>query len=251
MIADSFGYPIIDAHAHIGYSQDGYKLTVEEQIKRMDELGIEVMIASNLSAMYHDPIIGNREMLRVIQQYPKRIKGYVCINPHYNENTEQYLDEILSIEGFIGIKLHPDFNSYPPDGEKYRRIYQYANKKNAVVLNHSFGDYKMIVSLALEYPNMKMICGHRCAYASEEEVAYYKKNILNRKDIYFDTTSSCVGYGAIERYAEAVGAEHIIFGTDSPYFDPAFQVGRFIHCRLSDSQRQVILRENAASIIFS
>lgn len=244
-----FGYSILDAHAHIGYSFDGYRMSPEEQLHSMDILGIEKMLASNLHALYFDPVQGNREMADVAARYPERILGYVAVNPHHMEGREAYLNEMLALPNMVGIKLHPDFNSYPTNGPQYHRIYEYANRHGLLVLNHYFGDVKTIVELAKSYPHMKMICGHRCAYPNLDEIRYLRDNLADRRDIYFDTTSSCVAYGAIERYCEYLGSERILFGTDTPYFDPAYQVGRFLWCGLNDRDRRNILRENMWNLI--
>lgn len=241
-------YKILDAHAHTGYAFDASQVSLEEQLRVMDTLGIEKMIASNLHALYYDPFEGNEELFRQIEQYPDRLSGYAAVNPHYMEGWEAYLDRMRKRAGFAGIKLHPDFNSYPPDGPRYQEIYRYADRHNLLVLNHSFGNAKMIVEIALAYPNMKMICGHRVAYADREEVEYLRRNLEGRRDIWFDTTSSCLSCGAIELYCERLGSEHVIFGTDTPYFDPAFQVGRFLRCKLPERDRRQVLRENTLSL---
>lgn len=242
-------YRILDAHAHTGYAFDGINVSLEEQIRVMDTLEIERMIVSNLHALYYNPVKGNDELESQIAAYPDRLIGYVSVNPHHMEGWKEYLDTMLAKPGFVGIKLHPDFNSYPPNGPKYQEIYQYANDRSLLVLNHSFGDARTIVEIAQNYPQMKMICGHRCAYADREEVAFLAGNLLHRRDIYFDTTSSCLGYGSIELYCSLLGSEHVIFGTDTPYFDPAYQVGRFLRCHLTESQRRQILRENTLSLL--
>lgn len=242
-------YGILDAHGHTGYSFDGCRVSLPEQIRVMDTLGIECMIASNLHALYYDPLSGNEELASQLEAYPGRLLGYVAVNPHYMDSWEEYLDRMLARPGFVGIKLHPDFNSYPPDGPLYHKIYQYADQHRLLVLNHSFGNARTIVEIAKAYPRMKMICGHQCAYINRDDLNYLSANLSDRRDIYFDTTSSCLACGAIELYCNTFGSSRVLFGTDTPYFDPAYQVGRFLCCRLSESDRRQILRENMRSLI--
>ena len=243
-------YPVIDMHAHTGYAFDGSNVSTETQLQVMDSLGIRCMAASSLHALYYDYRAGNEALAAEIAGHPGRIYGYVALNPHHMDSWQEYCESMLARPGFIGIKLHPDFNAYPPDGPRYHEIYRYANERSLLVLNHSFGDAETIVDLALAYPNMKMICGHRCAYANPEEVAFLARNLSKRKNIYFDTTSSCLANGSLELYCSLAGSEHVIFGTDTPYFDPAFQTGRFLRCRLTETQRRQILRENALSLLY-
>ncbi len=53
----------------------------------------------------------------------------------------------------------------------------------------------------------------------------------------------------LELAIEAIGAERILFGTDTPLLDPHAQLARVIGADLTDSDRALILGENLARLL--
>ena len=45
------------------------------------------------------------------------------------------------------------------------------------------------------------------------------------------------------------GADRVMFGTDYPMWDPAVEIGRFMKIPLSDTERRLILHDNAERIL--
>ena len=54
--------------------------------------------------------------------------------------------------------------------------------------------------------------------------------------------------GALADLVARVGAERILFGTDFPIFDFAYQMGRVLGAALDETQKRHILHDNAARL---
>lgn len=52
----------------------------------------------------------------------------------------------------------------------------------------------------------------------------------------------------VEYFVEEVGSERILFGTDLPWFDPAYGIGCVVSARITDRDRYSILCGNARRI---
>ena len=55
--------------------------------------------------------------------------------------------------------------------------------------------------------------------------------------------------GIIERMVEEAGSTKIVFGTDMPWYSPAFAVGTVLFARLGDEARKDIFNRNAARLL--
>ena len=68
--------------------------------------------------------------------------------------------------------------------------------------------------------------------------------VRERPNVYVDIVASPVPYGGLAKLVESVGADKMLFGTDTPFFDNAHQIGKVTHARLSDEDKQKILGLN-------
>ena len=97
-------------------------------------------------------------------------------------------------------------------------------------------------AFADKYPNMKLIIAHVGSEA-------FLDAALNAKhgNIYVDTSGSASHLNhIIERAVQRIGAEHILFGTDT--YSPAFQLARIAWADISDREKRRILEQNAREL---
>ena len=66
---------------------------------------------------------------------------------------------------------------------------------------------------------------------------------------YLELTDTYHFNGIIEKMCERAGSEKVIFGTDLPWFDPAYGMGCILFARISDEEKINILRNNILRII--
>jgi len=119
------------------------------------------------------------------------------------------------------------------------------------VLSHGWAgdahcDPQQFVSVAQRYPEVKLIMGHSAG--TVEGNAEAAEAAAQADNLYLDLTGSIKGYGMLEWLVARVGAERILFGTDSTFIDPSGTLGFVLAARISDDEKRQILGGNARRV---
>jgi len=241
--------PIYDCHGHLGAHPDfpSVKHSAEEMIQVMDLLNMAVLAITSTLACYNDCPRGNAEVALAVERYPQRFRGYVTVNPSPEGEALCELDRWSYFHRPPLIKLHPDLHKYPVDGPKYRPVWDYAHQTRAVVLVHTWESDPncsplQLAPIAREFPQVKILLGHSGVtwrgYEQSFEVAKAAPNT------FLDITGSQSHRTIIERAVTCLGAGRVLFGSDLPYLEAAVALGRILSARISDAEKELILRKN-------
>ncbi|MEM2914368.1 MAG: TatD family hydrolase [Candidatus Bathyarchaeia archaeon] len=238
-------------HAHCGLEQAIYipDPSIERIIKNMDRRGIKISVVSSLQAMHSDGLRGNRLLKEDIRKHASRLKGYWTINPNYCKELDEYLHDFSETE-FVGFKFWSDYHKYPLTGQKYEPVLKYADEHGLLILMHVWKGNKyntplMVAKLAKKYPNITIIMGHS-AYGEWEKAIVVAKKYSN---VYLDLTSSYRVNGVVDWLVKDVGSERILFGTDTPWFDPYCGIGCILFSRITDEDKHNIFHRNAERLL--
>jgi predicted TIM-barrel fold metal-dependent hydrolase len=247
------GELVIDFHTHIGpfrnYIPDSGS---DGLVRSMDRLGIALSITAPILATGPDTEAGNQLALEAQGAHPNRIRAYVTVNPRWEkERTRRELERYYSGEGFAGIKLHPGMHAQPLTGPGYAPAFEFAREHGAVVLSHGWAgdancDPQTFLSVAQRYPEVKLIMGHSAG--TVEGNAEAAEAAGQADNLYLDLTGSIKGYGMLERMVGQVGAERILFGTDSTFIEPSGTLGLVLGARISDEEKRQMLGGNARRV---
>lgn len=246
--------PIYDCHGHLGTHPDfpAYKCTLDEMLAVMDLLNIGVLAITSTRACYNDCPGGNAEVAEALERYPARLRGYVTVNPNPAGEVLTELERWSSFHKPPLIKLHPDLHNYPVCGANYRPVWDYANQTHAVVLVHTWESDAhcgplLLLPIAREFSQARIILGHSGVtwrgYEQSLEVAEAAPNV------FLDITGSQSHRTVIERLVSRVGAHRVLFGSDLPYLEAAMALGRVLTARISDKEKELILRSNFARLL--
>lgn len=242
--------PIIDAHAHFGPYQGIYfpQPTAEGTITSMNRAGIWRLIFSSHAALI-DMKRGNALTLEVCRKFPRRLYGYLSINPNYPDLIEEALDTFSVTDEFLGFKFWPTYQQYPLTGEHFTPVYEYSNTNRCVILTHTWGNDsycgpKQVEKIANKYPAIKLLMGHSCS----GEWDYAFRLARDYPNLYLDLCGIYQHYGVIDGMTKVAGSTKIIFGTDLPWFDPHYGIGCILSADISDEDRHNILHKNAERI---
>ena len=88
--------------------------------------------------------------------------------------------------------------------------------------------------------------------ADDDDPTRQAKAVAQSKhgNVYADTSSAMsIMPNLIEWAVKEVGAERVLFGTDTPLYSTAMQRARINHADLSDAQKRLILRSNAERLL--
>lgn len=230
---------IIDAHAHIGYigGWADVGITEEELIAQMDEFNIEKTALCNED---------NDLTLDVMKRHPGRIIGCVYVNP-LNQKTVDDMDKYFEA-GFAAVKLNPLRHAYCADAEIIDAVMEKAEKYNVPVCIHSgHPPYSLpwqVGLLAERHPNVKLMMIHM-GHGHGVYIDAAIKMALRYPNIYLEMSGMPMPSKIREAY-ERVGAERIMFGTDTPFHHPTVEMQKVITSGLDKEAQEKIFYENAA-----
>ena len=147
-------------------------------------------------------------------------------------DSEDALDELERIKerGLKGVKLHPDYQGFFVDDEKYKPLYRKISELGLITVFHAGWDYGFAppygatperMAKALDWFSSPVVAAHWGGINCNEGVLKY----LCGRDVYFDVS---FGYSMMPRYfaekiLEAHGADRMLFGTDSPWHTAAME----------------------------
>jgi predicted TIM-barrel fold metal-dependent hydrolase len=153
--------------------------------------------------------------------------------------------------------LHPDYQQFFVDDERLFPIYKKIEKLGFVLVFHAGEDFgfpppyhatperlRKVVGL-IETP---VICAHWGSLSMGEDVLKYLCDIDN---CYFDTA---FGYGTMPkdralRILDKKGVDKIIFGSDSPWNAPSWDIGMIKTMNLNKDEEEKIFYKNAEKLL--
>lgn len=241
---------IIDGHAHIGSSWLGWVdgTDADGLVKIMDKYGIDKACVSSWSHIY-DPIRGNDEVFQATQKYPNRIIGFCVLCPRLKWDMKEEIDRCVKKFGMKGLKLHPFVNEFYADSPLIDPALEKAREYKLPVLFHSGTDShshpRTIGNMAKRYPDVTIIIGHMGgeAYPDAIQVAKANPNVL------LDTTEVPNIANIIELAVKNVGAERVVWGSDSPALNAGVEMAKVKLANISQKEKGMILGENIARIL--
>jgi uncharacterized protein len=253
----------IDVHGHYGpYWREGMPSLKQgfmsgnsaTVVARATAAHIRYTIVSPLTALMPrgngDAFSGNLEAAREVSSTLGLLQ-YVVIDPR-DDRTYKQADEMLRMPRCVGIKIHPEEHCYPIT-ECGRRIFEFAAARRAVILTHSSEQNSLaadFVPLANAFPEVRLILAHiGCGWDGDPTHQVRAIQQCRHGNVFADTSSaSSITPRLIEWAVEEIGAERVLFGTDTPLYFAPMQRARIDHADLSDVQKRLILCDNARRI---
>lgn len=245
---------IIDIHAHVGSSWLAWrdnKFGVDGLIKLYDKFKVDKGCISSWNIAY-DPKAGTNEVYEAVQKYPNRLIGFANVCPRYGRKAvEEELDRSLRELGMKGIgEVHPSVSSWHVDSPIINPIMEKALEYRAPVLIHSwsndvYSSPRAIGNLAARYPDVTVIMAHM-GFEEWLDAIWVAKNHDN---VLLDTTGVPNQVDVIEKAVEVLGAERIVWGSDTPGIKIGVELAKIEYADISSKEKAMILGENAARIL--
>ena len=266
---------IIDFHAHIfpdriaektiGYLAEKSDITpysdgtLSGLLERMEEGGVDLSVTLPVitAPKQFDSINGFAR--EVNEEYSSRRPGLISfggIHPDC-EDLEGKM-KALSDMGFLGVKIHPDYQQTYINDEKYVKILELAREYGMIVVTHAGvdGGYRgepvrctpeRVLDLIGRVPYSKFVLAHLGANEMAEEAL----SSLAGKDVYLDTAfvlKSTDG-GTFRKFIDKHGEDKILFATDTPWSDIKSDVERIRSFGLTRTAEEKIFSENAKKLL--
>jgi predicted TIM-barrel fold metal-dependent hydrolase len=240
---------IIDGHVHIGTSVYFHMSADADFLVRLaDEMGFDKLFVTELNALFYNMREGNDALAREIAAHPDRLIGYVSVpTPRLNRQAVEEVRRCHEKYGFPGLKIysHPEATIAEPATYP---LLEAAAEFGMPILAHTTPDE--CDHLMTHVPQARLLMahmgGHPYAFGDWHRavmVAQKHPNLL------LDTASSQIDNGMLEHAVAELGAEKILFGTDSPLLDPHTQLAKVTGAAISEEAKALILGGNMARII--
>lgn len=235
---------IIDAHVHIGKSAR-LQISVDGEflVRVADELGIDKICCTDLTALFYDMHEGNRLLYEEMQRYPDRIIGYATLHStRFGSEALENLTRCHEVYGMRGLKIYstPEASIAEPWTVP---ILEKCVEFDMPILAHTTPaecEYLMT-----RVPECKFMMAHSGGqpFASGD----WNRAIMMAQrfeNLYLETASSTLDAGFVEKAVAALGPARIIFGTDTPLLDPYAQRTKIAETRISREARDLIMGGN-------
>lgn len=239
---------LIDIHVHLnfgGLTEDRIATTLEAGL-------VEMMCVSALEGGYYPTLAdvqrSNDLVYRLMRRSPDRVVGFAYVNPAHGDAALDELRRCVEM-GFRGVKL---WVATLCDDPRVNPVVEQAIAHNLPLLVHCwvkttgnlpFESTPMHLGrLAGRFPEAQFIMAHLGG-----DWEYGLKVAAEHSNIWVDVSGSLSEMDAIERLAETVGVERLLFGTDNS--DLSFCKGKVLGADLTDEEREAIFWRNAAKLL--
>ena len=271
---------IIDGHSHAC----GKFLTAESIIKALNDNGVDkvVLVPGELNSKseYSLPDIAskfpNRNVVKVTNYMTKlvmtltgKVKDIPAGNEHVYDlktktdsrviqflwvttkikNITDYLDTKYNDWAFHGVKLHQCWEKYSVDSDFFRQVALWTEKNDLPLFIHLFSDKEVIrlIDYKREHPKLKLIVAH--LFGLE---LFIRENFKD-ENLYFDlSTIQLISDHRLKMAIDFVGANRILFGTDTPYGakdNISRNLKRIEKLDISNNDKELILGENMKRLL--
>ncbi len=257
----------IDSHVHIfpekvaqkatqkltipGVHHPHYDGTLEGLIASMDRFDIEKSWAL--------PVATSASQVESINNFVEsittdRIVKFGAIHPDV-EDAYETLSHFRE-RGFVGFKMHPDYQMFVPNEARMEPIWRAAEDFELIAYFHAgddmlprtkFGTPKIFAECLDTYPKARVALAHFGGFAMWDDVEEY----LIGRDVWLDTayTLSHLDHARFVDMARRHGFDHVMFGTDGPWTDPARDLAWFEEFGLTDQEKEQLFWKTSEDLL--
>ncbi|MES2595682.1 MAG: amidohydrolase family protein [Verrucomicrobiota bacterium] len=248
---------IWDLHCHLSGVAG---LTPDERlgslIKYADRVGIERLCVYMGMKWAQEPsaddlVKQNDDVLRALEKHKDRAFGFVYLSAKHVERSLSELERCVTNGPMVGVKLWVSQRCNDPIIDP---IIKRAAELKAVIFQHTWfkttANYPGestpddLVSLAKRFPEVPIICGHT---GGTWELGI--RAIREQKNLFADLAGSDPTWGITEMAVRELGADRIIYGSDSGGRSFASQLAKVHGAQISDADKQQIFCDNLRNLM--
>lgn len=233
----------IDAHNHVGV-RHGESQSGRELLQRMDDAGVQKacvfpFIEGNFS---------NDDVDEAVAADPDRLIPYLAVNPWDGDRAVAELERRVAA-GYRGIKLHPTIHGYHlSDLGLVGPLMEIIRQAGLVLIAHGASDLNNspleFARLAQAFPEIPMLIAHSGTFWSHGQAIEVAREHAN---IYLETAR--VPLQEVKVSVDALGAEKVIWGTDSPYVDYTLEFDKMTRAAKTEEEVSLIRGGNMARLL--
>lgn len=237
-----------------GGSMPDTEIPIEVTVAAMDAAGVELGLLSAWLGPAGQDLVSNDEVAQWIALHPNRFKGLATVDLDRPMAAVRELRRRVA-EGFVGLRVVPCLWSAPPTDRRYYPLFAQCVESGVpfcTQVGHT-GPLRpsetgrpipYIDQVALDFPELVIVCGHVGYPWTEEMVAVARKH----ENVYIDTSAYTIARlpdELIRFMKTGTGQRKVLFGTNYPMIAHAHALAGLDDLGLSDEARRDFLHDNA------
>lgn len=231
---------------------------IEITLAAMDEAGVELGMLTAWHAPGGRVPISNREVAGWVEAHPSRFAGLAAVDLAKPIEAVRELRRCVGELGFKGLRMIPWLWEAPPTDRRYYPLYAacvelgvpfctQVGHTGPLRPSETGRPIPYIDQVAIDFPELTIVCGHVGYPWTEEMVAVCRKHA----NVHIDTsayTSGRLPPELVTYMKSRSGRRKVLFGTNFPMIAPAKALQELRALGLDEEGERLYLGENARRV---
>lgn len=233
-------------------------LPIDVTVSAMDAAGVGVGLLSAWRGPHGADLVSNDEVAEWVRQHPTRFAGLAAVDLDRPMDAVRELRRRVRDDGFVGLRVVPWLWGAPPTDRRYYPLFAecvelgvpfctQVGHTGPLRPSETGRPIPYIDEIALDFPELTIVCGHVGYPWTEEMVAVARKH----ENVYIDTsayTSRRLPKELVSFMKTGTGARKVLFGTNYPMIGHTHALDGLDELGLSESTCSAYLHDNATRV---
>lgn len=243
---------LIDAHAHIGRSLFGVENTVDQLLGSMELHRIDQAILVPLKPVDYHFGPENDRVAQAVTSHADRFHGFARVDPWQGDKALAELRRAVDSHGLIGLFLHPFEEQFAANDELTFPLLEFLVERGLPLMiaggYPTFSHPSQLDDLAAQWPQLAVIATHGGQINISGMLLADALATMRANPNVIMETSGIYREDFIEDTIAELGAERVVWGSNTPYMDQGFETLRVRLGHLEDETKTAIGRTNIERI---
>jgi predicted TIM-barrel fold metal-dependent hydrolase len=251
------GETVIDVHGHCaGWEEPGgpgpraWPLSAGSLLASMQRVGAAHLVFSHFDAL-RATTPGNlaaaaADTEHIVRQAAGRLSAHLVLHPCFAAEVRAQLDALRSTAVYVGAKLHGELHDVRAGSDRIAPLLARCEELDLSVLLHVHPADTLddIAGVATRYSRLRFILAHlwpRMPGAADAFRAH--------PNLFTDSSLSGSRPGAVEQMVATVGADRVLYGSDSSYLSMGGQFSKAASTALPVAVKRQIFAANPCAAL--
>jgi predicted TIM-barrel fold metal-dependent hydrolase len=228
-------------------------------VAAMDAAGVNFGLLSACSVPHQEPLIGNDEVADWVSAYPDRFAGLAAVNLDRPMDAVRELRRRVSDQGFKGLRIVPYLWEAAPTDRRYYPLlaacvdlgvpfFTQVGHTGPLRPSEVGRPIPYIDQIALDFPELTIVCGHIGYPWTEEMIAVCRKH----DNVYIDTSAYVPPRfppELVTYMSSRGGRRKVLFGTNYPMISHTHALDGLDPLELDQEATSLYLGGNAKRLL--
>ncbi|WP_067967527.1 amidohydrolase family protein [Mycolicibacter icosiumassiliensis] len=234
------------------------EIPIEATVSAMDTAGVDFGLLSAWRGPNGMDLVSNEEVAGWVRAHPNRFAGLATVDLDRPMEAVRELRRRVRDDGFVGLRVVPWLWNAPPTDRRYYPLFAecvelgvpfctQVGHTGPLRPSETGRPIPYIDQVALDFPELTIVCGHVGYPWTEEMVAVARKH----ENVYIDTsayTTKRLPDELIRFMRTRTGQRKVLFGTNYPMIMPGHALDGLDELGLDDAAHADYLHGNAERV---